>query len=169
MDEKNGNFDVGKMSEEQYNQLRLLNNLNKIANNLEQDSDNELSVSASIEASNNIKEGNDDENILIESNNIKESKNIEMKENKEMSKEEKNELENIKKEIEKEIGDDLVKDVLNLLDKYCDKTLIQFDRKLIEGKINELKNKGYKVDKLEKVKEKLDEIFAILIKEKIFI
>ena len=86
-----------------------------------------------------------------------------------MSKEEKNELENIKKEIEKEIGDDLVKDVLNLLDKYCDKTLIQFDRKLIEGKINELKNKGYKVDKLEKVKEKLDEIFAILIKEKIFI
>ena len=169
LDEKNGNFDVGKMSEEQYNQLRLLNNLNKIANNLEQDSDNELSVSASIEASNNIKEGNDDENILIESNNIKESKNIEMKENKEMSKEEKNELENIKKEIEKEIGDDLVKDVLNLLDKYCDKTLIQFDRKLIEGKINELKNKGYKVDKLEKVKEKLDEIFAILIKEKIFI
>ena len=74
-----------------------------------------------------------------------------------------------KKEIEKEIGENLVKDVINLLDKYCDKDLVQFDRKLMEDKIKELKNKGYDENKLEKVKDKLDEIFAILMKEKIFI
>ena len=78
-------------------------------------------------------------------------------------------MEKIKKEIEKEIGENLVKDVINLLDKYCDKDLVQFDRKLMEDKIKELKNKGYDENKLEKVKDKLDEIFAILMKEKIFI
>ena len=78
-------------------------------------------------------------------------------------------MEIIKKEIEKEIGENLVKDVINLLDKYCDKDLVQFDRKLMEDKIKELKNKGYDENKLEKVKDKLDEIFAILMKEKIFI
>ena len=59
--------------------------------------------------------------------------------------------------------------MINLLDKYCDKDLVQFDRKLMEDKIKELKNKGYDENKLEKVKDKLDEIFAILMKEKIFI
>ena len=58
--------------------------------------------------------------------------------------------------------------MINLLDKYCDKDLIQFDRKLIEEKIKELKNNGYDEIKLEKVKDKLDEIFAVLMKEKIF-
>ena len=54
--EKNGNFDVEKMNEDQYNQLRLLNNLHKVANNLEPDSDNELSVSSSIATIPNPKE-----------------------------------------------------------------------------------------------------------------
>ena len=84
-----------------------------------------------------------------------------------MYQEEKKEIENIQKENEKEIGEELVKDVINLLDKYCDKNLVQFDRKLIENKIQELKKKGYEQNKLEKAKEKIDEIFAILMKEKI--
>ena len=166
LNEKNGNLDVEKMNEDQYNQLRLLNNLHKIANNLEQDSDNELSVSSSMASSSNANEEN--ENILIDTSNLKEDKNKnEIKENKEIYKEEKKEIENIQKENEKEIGQDLVKDVLNLLDKYCDKNLVQFDRKLIENKIQELKMKGYEQNKLEKAKEKIDEIFAILMKEKI--
>ena len=169
LDEKNGNFNVEKMNEDQYNQLRLLNNLHKIANNLEMDSDNELTSSVSVSSSTNFKEEN--ENILIEQSSIKEKEEKpkeEIKQNKETFKEEKNEIENIKKEIEKEIGENLVKDVINLLDKYCDKDLIQFDRKLIEEKIKELKNNGYDEIKLEKVKDKLDEIFAVLMKEKIF-
>ena len=154
LDEKNGNFNVEKMNEDQYNQLRLLNNLHKVANNLEMDSDNELTSSVSVSSSTNFKEENEPKE--------------EIKQNKETFKEEKNEIENIKKEIEKEIGENLVRDVINLLDKYCDKDLIQFDRKLIEEKIKELKNNGYDEIKLEKVKDKLDEIFAVLMKEKIF-
>ena len=166
INEKNGNFDVEKMNEDQYDQLRLLNNLHKVANNLEQDSDNELSVSSSMASSSNANDEN--ENILIETSNLKEDKtNNVIKENKELYKEEKKELEIIQKENEKEIGEDLVKDVINLLDKYCDKNLVQFDRKLIENKIQELKKKGYEQNKLEKAKEKIDEIFAILMKEKI--
>ena len=166
LNEKNGNFDVEKMNEDQYDQLRLLNNLHKIANNLEQDSDNELSVSSSITSVSNANE--EGENILIETSNIKDDKtNNEIKENKELYQEEKKEIENIQKENEKEIGEELVKDVINLLDKYCDKNLVQFDRKLIENKIQELKMKGYEQNKLEKAKEKIDEIFAIFMKEKI--
>ena len=166
LNEKNGNLDVEKMNEDQYDQLRLLNNLHKVANNLEQDSDNELSVSSSMASSSNANE--ESENILIDTSNLKEDKTKnEINENKEIYKEEKKEIENIQKENEKEIGQDLVKDVINLLDKYCDKNLVQFDRKLIEDKIQELKNKGYEQNKLEKAKEKIDEIFAILMKEKI--
>ena len=166
LNEKNGNLDVEKMNEDQYDQLRLLNNLHKVANNLEQDSDNELSVSSSMTSSSNANE--ESENILIDTSNLKEDKTKnEINENKELYKEEKKEIENIQKENEKEIGQDLVKDVINLLDKYCDKNLVQFDRKLIENKIQELKMKGYEQNKLEKAKEKIDEIFAILMKEKI--
>ena len=166
LNEKNGNLDVEKMNEDQYDQLRLLNNLHKVANNLEQDSDNELSVSSSMASSSNANE--ESENILIDTSNLKEDKTKnEINENKELYKEEKKEIENIQKENEKEIGQDLVKDVINLLDKYCDKNLVQFDRKLIENKIQELKMKGYEQNKLEKAKEKIDEIFAILMKEKI--
>ena len=166
LNEKNGNLDVEKMNEDQYDQLRLLNNLHKVANNLEQDSDNELSVSSSMASSSNANE--ESENILIDTSNLKEDKTKnEINENKEIYKEEKKEIENIQKENEKEIGQDLVKDVINLLDKYCDKNLVQFDRKLIENKIQELKMKGYEQNKLEKEKEKIDEIFAILMKEKI--
>ena len=45
LDDKSGNFDVNKMSEDQYNQLRLLNYLHNIANNQEPDSDEEIELS----------------------------------------------------------------------------------------------------------------------------
>lgn len=82
------------MSEEQYNQLRLLNNLHKIANNLEPDSDNELSVSSSIATIPNPKEEKEgkeeNEFIIIQESDIKENKGKEeIKENKEQFKEEK--------------------------------------------------------------------------------
>ena len=48
LNEKNGNFDVNKMNEDQYNQLRLLNNLHNVANDLAQDSDSEISVNSSV-------------------------------------------------------------------------------------------------------------------------
>ena len=88
LNEKNGNLDVEKMNEDQYDQLRLLNNLHKVANNLEQDSDNELSVSSSMASSSNANE--ESENILIDTSNLKEDKTKnEINENKEIYKEEK--------------------------------------------------------------------------------
>ena len=161
IDEKK-NFDVEKMNEDQYNQLRLLNNLHKIANNLEQESDNENEAS--------VKDDNEEAIIDIS---IKDNKNNEIKNkdnniDKEIYKEEKNELEQIKSEIEKELGKDLLKDIIDLLDKFCDKILLKYNRKLLEEKITELKNKGYNDNILDKGKIKLDEIFSILMKEKIF-
>ena len=166
IDEKK-NFDVEKMNEDQYNQLRLLNNLHKVANNLEQDSDNETETNSSM-VSSASKENNEEAFIDL---NIKENKNKELKNkdnniDKEVFKEEKNELDKIKIEIEKELSKKLVNDIMVILDKYCDKTLVQFNRNLIEEKVMELK--GYDNNILEKSKTKLDEIFAILIKEKIF-
>ena len=172
LDEKNGNFDVNKMNEDQYNQLRLLNNLHKVANNEVQDSDSEISVNSSISSLGSIKnEENDD--FLIEDISFKdmpkekETKEI-PKEKMEQCKEENKEIDNIKKEIEKEIGNDLFKEVINLLDKACDKNDVKFDRELISKKIEEFNNKGFDKEKVNKAVERIDEIFAVLMKDRLF-
>ena len=48
LDDKSGNFDINKMSEEQYDQLRLLNILYKVANGQDQDSDGDKGASKEI-------------------------------------------------------------------------------------------------------------------------
>ena len=165
IDEKNGNFDVSKMNEDQYNQLRLLNNLHKVANNQEQDSDSEMSVNTSIDSMPSSK-GFEDFNLDEAIKGIPQEKADAP--NKEIdNKEDTKELEIIKKEIEKEIGNDLFKEVLGLLDKSADKTEFKFDRELIHKKVSELTGKGFDKAKVEKAIEKIDEIFAILMKDKI--
>ena len=172
LDEKNGNFDVNKMNEDQYNQLRLLNNLHKVANNEAQDSDSEISVNSSISSFPGTKsEDNDD--LLFDDISFKdmpkekENKEIQ-KEKMEQCKEENKEIDNIKKEIEKEIGNDLLKEVINLLDKNCDKNEVKFDRELICKKVLELNSKGFHKEKVDKAVERIDEIFAVLMKDKLF-
>ena len=153
------------MNEDQYNQLRLLNNLHKVANNQEQDSDSEMSVNTSIDSMPSSK-GFEDFNLDEAIKGIPQEKTDAP--NKEIdNKEDTKELEIIKKEIEKEIGNDLFKEVIGLLDKSADKTEYKFDRELIHKKISELTGKGFDKAKVEKAIEKIDEIFAILMNDKI--
>ena len=170
INEKNGNFDVNKMNEDQYNQLRLLNNLHNVANDLAQDSDSEISVTSSLSSLPSSKDLNEErmvEDITIQEMPKNENKEI-SKEKMEQCKEENNEMEQIKKEIEKEIGNDLLKEVIGLMESSCDKNEVKFDREQIIKKINELKDKGFVKEKIDKTIEKIDEIFAILMKDKIF-
>ena len=167
VDEKSGNFDVNKMNEDQYNQLRFLNNLHNIANNKEQDSDSEMSVNTSIDS---MPSSKGFENFVIDEG-IKgipqEKGKVDVPKKNIDDKEEKKELENIKNEIEKEIGSDLYKEVAGLLDKSTDKNEIKFDRESIRKNIFELTGKGFDKAKVEKAFEKIDEIFAIIIVDKI--
>ena len=171
LDEKNGNFDVNKMNEDQYNQLRLLNNLHKVANNLAQDSDGEISVTSSVSSLPGSKMDEDDDFCIdISFKDVpkeKEEKEI-PKEKMEQCKQENSEIDNIKKEIEKDIGNDLMKEVTSLLDSSCDKNEIKFDRELMHKKIFELDKKGFDKAKLNKAFERVDEIFAVLMKDKLF-
>ena len=133
LDDKSGNFDINKMSEEQYDQLRLLNILYKVANGQDQDSDGDKGASKEIIG---------------------------------QSKEENNE-DKIKKEIEKEIGNDLLKEILIIIEKICGKNGIIFDKELIKKNILELTSKGFNKVKVEKAVDKIDEIYLILMKDKI--
>ena len=54
------------------------------------------------------------------------------------------------------------------MESSCDKNEVKFDREQIIKKINELKDKGFVKEKIDKTIEKIDEIFAILMKDKIF-
>ena len=168
VNEKN-DFDVNKMNEDQYNQLRLLNNLHNIANNQQQqESDSETSVNTSITSLPSAKSEND--SLILDDISFKDvPKETKKKEvSKETINEEKKEIENIKKEIEKEIGNDLLKEVSNIFDKNSDKTEVKFDREALTQKIKELSSKGFDKAKLDKAVEKVDEIFAVFMKDKIF-
>ena len=171
LNEKNGNFDVNKMNEDQYNQLRLLNNLHNVANDLAQDSDSEISVNSSVSSIPSSKSVD----IFVEDINLDMPKEKEKEQVKQISKEtmqrleENKEIENIKKEIEKEIGNDLFKEIINLMGKSCDKTEVKFDRQLISKNIKDLSNKGFDKAKIEKAEERMDEIFAVLMKDKILV
>ena len=171
VDEKNGKFDVNKMNEDQYNQLRLLNNLHKVANNLAQDSDSEISVNSSVSSIPSSKSVDIyvEEDIVLDIPKEKENEKKEITKDKmEQCKNENNEIESIKKEIENEIGQDLFKEIINLIDKSCDKTEVKFDRDLICNNIKDLTNKGFDKVKVEKALEKIEEIFAVLMKDRLF-
>ena len=133
LDDKSGNFDINKMSEEQYDQLRLLNILYKVANGQELDSDGDEE---------------DDKEII------------------EQCKEEDNEIDKRKKDIEKEIGNDLLKEILGIMEKACDKNGINSDKELIKKNILELISKGFDKAKVEKAVDKIEEILEIFMKNK---
>jgi NIMA (never in mitosis gene a)-related kinase len=170
LDDKNGNFDINKMNEDQYNQLRLLNNLHKVANNQEQDSDSEISVTSSIASLPSSKSLDD---FIFEDGiqgTAKESKKeVASKETIEKCKEENNEIDKMKKNIEKEIGSDFLKEILGMMEKTCGKDQINFDRELIKKNILEFTSKGFDKAKAEKAVEKIEELFGIFMKDKILV
>jgi hypothetical protein len=133
LDDKSGNFDINKMSEEQYDQLRLLNILYKVANGQELDSDGDEE---------------DDKEII------------------EQCKEEDNEIDKRKKDIEKEIGNDLLKEIFGIMEKVCVKNGINSDKELIKKNILELISKGCDKAKVEKAIDKIEEILEIFMKNK---
>ena len=170
LDDKSGNFDISKMNEDQYNQLRLLNNLHKVANNQEQDSDGEISVTSSISSIPSSKSLDDfifEDGIQGTAKEV--SKEGASKEAIEKLKEENNEIDKMKKDIEKEIGNDFLKEILGMMEKTCGKNEINFDRELIKKNILDFTSKGFDKAKAEKAVEKIDELFAILMKDKILV
>jgi len=98
LDDKSGKFDINKMSEEQYDQLRLLNILYKVVNG--QDPDYDEDEGASKEIIEQCKEDNNEDKR--------------------------------KKEIEKEIGNGLLKEILGIIEKTCGKNGINSDKELIK-------------------------------------
>ena len=170
LDDKSGNFDINKMNEDQYNQLRLLNNLHKVANNQEQDSDGEISVTSSIAS---LPSSKCLEDYIFEDGiqgAAKEAtKEVASKESIAQCKEENNEIDKIKKDIEKEIGNDFLNEILGMMEKTCGKKEINFDRELIKKNILEFTSKGFDKAKAEKAVEKLDEILGIFMKDKVLV
>ena len=149
----------------------FLNNLYKVANNLAQDSDSEISVNSSVSSIPSSKSVDIyvEEDIVLDIPKEKENEKKEITKDKmEQCKNENNEIESIKKEIENEIGQDLFKEIINLIDKSCDKTEVKFDRDLICNNIKDLTNKGFDKVKVEKALEKIEEIFAVLMKDRLF-
>ena len=162
---KNGQFDVNKMNEDQYNQLRLLNNLNKIANN-DQNQDSDESESLSMSTSK-------DSSVIIEHDidiqnkgNLEKSHEVDDKKN--LGKDESKEIEEVKKELLSVLGDDLYKKVHDLVENNTDKTEIKFDKEKLTKKIKEeIDNKAFEQKKIDAAIEKLDELFAIIIQERL--
>ena len=162
---KNGQFDVNKMNEDQYNQLRLLNNLNKIANN-DQNQDSDESESLSMSTSK-------DSSVIIEhdidiQNKGSVEKSHEVDDKKNLGKDESKEIEEVKKELLSVLGDDLYKKVHDLVENNTDKTEIKFDKEKLTKKIKEeIDNKAFEQKKIDAAIEKLDELFAIIIQERL--
>ena len=153
------------MNEDQYNQLRLLNNLNKIANN-DQNQDSDESESLSMSTSK-------DSSVIIEhdidiQNKGSVEKSHEVDDKKKLGKDESKEIEEVKKELLSVLGDDLYKKVHDLVENNTDKTEIKFDKEKLTKKIKEeIDNKAFEQKKIDAAIEKLDELFAIIIQERL--
>ena len=164
------NFDLNKINEDQYNQIRYLNNLSHIVKDEKQKTDKEeTDISQSI---NKIKESIqieneylnfDDINLNIKNSNVK-NNNI----NKNDEDEEYKEIEELKKNVIKDIGKDIFIMVYNHVDNATDKNEIKFNMELLSQQLSkEYENKKYNKNKLNLALDKLPEIFAIVIQDRL--
>ena len=140
------NFDLNKINEDQYNQIRYLNNLSKILKEEKQNTDeeeNETSESIN-KIGGNIQNENeslnfDDINLNIKNSNVK-NNNI----NKNDEDEEYKEIEELKKNVIKDIGKDIFIMVYNHVDNATDKNEIKFNMELLSQQLSkEYENKRY--------------------------
>ena len=170
-----GSFDVNKMNEDQYNQLRLLNNLNKVANEGKEDSDNEGTTEMSCSEKSIQKESLSDkiimgENIeLPKNNNLNKTEIPEAKNESDDDEEESDfrEIEMMRIELEKSLGLKLLKETYRYVDAETNVKEVSYDREKLTQKIkSEFGSKGFSEKEINEAIDKIPEIFGIVLKER---
>ena len=146
-------YDVDKITEEQYDKARFLNNLD----------DNIINEEKEKENNNKCEEMNDIVNQQGQNNTIKEENNSDSDDE---IYSEFNKIELIRMELEKIIGLKLFIFVYNYIydEIYNNKA---YDENIIKDKvIKELENKKYNQEEIDLIIQKLPEIFSLILKEK---
>ena len=166
---------MNKITEEQYDKVRFLNDLNKELEKEGKDSDNEDNTnndSKKIKISNN-NEGKIIMDDAIEVNNEKneKGKNQTIKEvdsdNDEEYSSEFKEIELMRIELEKSLGLNLFKAAYHYVDDDTDRKEIKYDKDKVEEKIKkDFGNKGFTEKEIESGIQKIPEIFAVVFKRK---
>ena len=168
------NFDINKMNEDQYNQNRMLNNLNNVYHDKGEDSDNN-GDNLNIDTSSNSMINEDNENRLnldgVE-NLKKDNSNNKTNENEDNSKlyeSEFQELEIIRKDLEKDLGEDLLVKVYRYVDDNTDKEVVKVDYDILRDKIKKELPQKYKFTEqdVKKAIDKIPEVFTIVCKDRI--
>ena len=168
------NFDINKMNEDQYNQNRMLNNLNNVYHDKGEDSDNN-GDNLNIDTSSNSMINEDNENRLnldgVE-NLKKDTSNNKTNENEDNSKlyeSEFQELEIIRKDLEKDLGEDLLVKVYRYVDDNTDKEVVKVDYDILRDKIKKEFPQKYKFTEqdVKKAIDKIPEVFTIVCKDRI--
>ena len=163
-------YDVNKITEEQYDKVRYLNNLNKELNQ-DKESDNEDNNNNNeikkIDQNNNSKiiigDKVDIENPKGKNHTIKE---VDSDNDEEYSSEFK-EIELMRIKLEKSLGLNLFKAAYHYVDDATDKKEIKYDKDKVEEKIkNDFGNKGFKEKEINCAIQKIPDIFAIVLKER---
>ena len=162
-----------QIKEEQYNQMRYLKNISQFA---KQDIQEEIEEENNINIDNNNLETIKEESIQTENDSIKfneikinldNNTKTKFNENKNLLNEDK-EIKELEKQLINEIGKDIYNMVYKYIDKYTDKTEIKFNSELIAEKLSQEFNKNKVLqNKLNLVIEKLPEIFVIFIQNRL--
>ena len=162
-----------QIKEEQYNQMRYLKNISQFA---KQDIQEEIEEENNINIDNNNLETIKEESIQTENDSIKfneikinldNNTKTKFTENKNLLNEDK-EIKELEKQLINEIGKDIYNMVYKYIDKYTDKTEIKFNSELIAEKLSQEFNKNKVLqNKLNLVIEKLPEIFVIFIQNRL--
>ncbi len=168
------NFDINKMNEDQYNQNRMLNNLNNVYHDKEEDSDNN-GDNLNIDSKPNTIINEDNENRLnldgVE-NLIKDNSNNNNNENDDNSKlyeSDFQKIEIIRKDLEKDLDQNLLIKLYKYVDDNTDKEEVKVDYDILRDKIKkEFPQKFQFTEKdVEKAIEKIPEVFTLVVKERI--
>ena len=168
------NFDINKMNEDQYNQNRMLNNLNNVYHDKGEDSDNN-GDNVNIDSQQNTINNEDNENRLnldgVE-NLIKDNSNNNNNENDDNSKlyeSDFQKIEIIRKDLEKDLDQNLLIKLYKYVDDNTDKEEVKVDYDILRDKIKkEFPQKFQFTEKdVEKAIEKIPEVFTLVVKERI--
>ena len=172
-------YDANKINEEQYDKARFYNDLNKELNHQkekeEKDSDNEEKNNLN----KNIIENNENNcsKIIMEEGIEYADKNQKGKNQtiKEVDSDfdedfisEFKDIELMRIDLEKSLGLNLFKAAYHYVDNATDRKEIKYDKDKVEQKIrNDFGNKGFSIKEIEAAIQKIPEIFAIVLKERI--
>ncbi len=166
------------MNEDQYNQNRYLNNIAKLVEEEKEDSDNEgdnmtatsVTEKEKIEINSNFMEKKDDKKEDEKKDDKKDENNINNKTNNNKNlisyESDYQKLEEIRVELEKGLGIELLKKAYRFVDETTDVKEFKCDYDKLREKIkNEFKNK-YSEKEIENVLDKIPEIFSLVAKER---